>query len=464
MSDVTASKKVEEPENPNATAAAAFGSQLDEITDALGILYIKNNASGRHKFLDKWPDIAQYIFGETLIKYDHEGTKDRAHRAELEEEADQRRVLLKDTIREMVDKSVDAGVLKFDYVGQVIDQFGPDLSPYLYSEAVIERVRPGLLAKRKTEKEADDQAASDSSDQADEDIRIKERASHNPQESLYDDQKLSAEESDILSNTDDQYDAVKPIELSESIETPREGIKEDVNLPGDEQARAEQEEKQKLDDQKEEAKTQATDSKPPMPSEMSELDNIRPIETQTLVDSSEPKADKSEDAVAAEGGNPAPELPKTSEASNPAPELPKAPEVSNPAPEIPKATEASNPAPDLQKEVAVQEDKPNEDIVAPEAVTPPVADVDVQPLNVTPELESVKPIETPLQPETPVVPKDESKDAAPAPAAASASASEEKGAAPSVFHRKLAEKPKKPKGYYMDIFNGLAKETKQETS
>ncbi len=458
MSDVTASKTVEEPENPNATAAAAFGKQLDEITDALGILYIKNNASGRHKFLDKWPDIARYVFGDTLIKYDHDGTKDRAHRAELEEEADQRRVLLKQTIREMHDKSVDAGVLKFDYVGQVIDQFGPDLSPYLYSEAVIERVRPGLLAKRKTEKEVDDQAASDSSDQADEDIRIKERASHNPQESLYDDQKLSAEESDILSNTDDQYDAVKPIELSESIETPREGIKEDVNLPGDEQARAEQEEKQNLDAQKEEAKTQATDSKPPMPTEMSELDNIRPIETQTLVDSSEPKADKPEDAVTVEGGNPAPELPKTSEVSNPAPELPKAAEASNPAPEIPKATEVSNPAPELKKEVAVQEDKLNEDIVAPEAVTPPVADVDVQTPNVTPEIESVKPIETPLQPETPVVPKDESKDAAPAPAP------EEKDAAPSVFHRKLAEKPKKPKGYYMDIFNGLAKETKQETS
>lgn len=226
MSDNQAEEKSkqDEYEQPKANAMAAFSDRFDELEEALSLLYIRNNASGRNKFREKWPNVARYIFGEQLIQYDNEGTQDIEHRRKLEEEAGQRRILLKATMVELVDKSVDSGQLQFDYVGSVIDEFGPDLSKFLYAEDVIERVRPGLLAKSQADKDARDKDAADEQEAKDEGLRQRsaqyagagETGQSKPAEETPEEKRLSAEEKNLLRNApedeDTALDSVRPID------------------------------------------------------------------------------------------------------------------------------------------------------------------------------------------------------------------------------------------------------------
>jgi len=230
-------------ENPTDNSMAAFSPEMNELEDALSLLYIRKNASGRNKFREKWPDVALYLFGETLIKYDYEGTQDWDHRSKLEEEAGQRRVLLKETIVEIIDKSVDSGVLQFDYVSTVINQFGIGLSKSLYAEDVIERVRPGHSSPVQNEE--------DTPDQGDVDPPA-------PSQPKAEDEKLSAEEKSILSNTaeaektspqpseaaletqdsiieppkadatDEPFDSVQPIQTESTVEKQPEPVQEEA--------------------------------------------------------------------------------------------------------------------------------------------------------------------------------------------------------------------------------------------
>ncbi len=148
MGENAAPEEGDELEEQHDASKAAFSDHLENLTESLNLLFIRNNASGRNKFRDKWPHIASYIFGEELIQCDNEGTPDRERRKKLEEEAGDRRIELKATIIEARQKSVDKGVLQFEYVGEIIDRYGADVSPYIYAESIIERVRPGLLATR----------------------------------------------------------------------------------------------------------------------------------------------------------------------------------------------------------------------------------------------------------------------------------------------------------------------------
>ncbi|GEM_PF-6419984 len=174
---------------PATNSMAAFSSQLNNLTDALDMLYIKYNASGRNKFREKLPSIAKYIFGETLIKYDDDGFEDVEHRNQLEQEADDRRIDLKVTLLEIIDKSVNSGSLQFEYVGEIIDKHGAEVSQFLYADDIIERVRPGLLATIETvESKADDSV-----------IKTETQPSLNQDETL-EEPKLSEEEASILSN------------------------------------------------------------------------------------------------------------------------------------------------------------------------------------------------------------------------------------------------------------------------
>lgn len=139
-----------------ASSKAAFSSSLDDLTAALSLLFIRNNASGRNKFREKWPQVALYLFGEDLIRYDNEGATEfehREHRTKLEEEAGLRRIDLKRTIAELEEKSVKSGALEFEYVGSVIDKYGAEISVLLYAENIVERVRPGLVSKKKAEQQ-----------------------------------------------------------------------------------------------------------------------------------------------------------------------------------------------------------------------------------------------------------------------------------------------------------------------
>ncbi len=197
---------------PKVDMMAAFSDKTQSLLDALKVLYIRYNASGRNIFRNKWPEVAEYLFGEELIKYDYEGTNDHERRSELELAAGERRIELKATIAEIVEKSVDKGVLQFDYVGQIIDKYGASISRYLYAEDVIERVRPGILAKYKGDIEAKEDSKQKAQDVLDEEISAKAgnqadlpSLDQNIAEESEFEQKLSVEEKEILSNIDDDY-------------------------------------------------------------------------------------------------------------------------------------------------------------------------------------------------------------------------------------------------------------------
>lgn len=209
----------EADEKPKADELAAFSPRMQELYEALSLLYIDSNASGRNKFRDKWPDVALYLFGETLIEYDNDGPADWNHRKKLEDEANQRRVLLKVTIDELIEKSVDSGMLQFEYVGQVIDQFGPDLSQYLYAVDVIERVRPGILANAQKNKDDDAQSKVDAQNKSDQEKRDFSAAHASPGETSLketpEEKPLSPEEKTLLSNPIEQQTETPEPEFSD---------------------------------------------------------------------------------------------------------------------------------------------------------------------------------------------------------------------------------------------------------
>ena len=236
-------ENTEEGEKPAANSMAAFSDKLTDVGDALDLLYITKNVSGRLKFREKWPEVADYLFGPELIKYDTEGVEDKEHRAQLEEEANDRRIALKATIAEIVDKSVDAGSLLFDYVGEVIDTYGVYISTYLYAEDVVERVRPGLLATRETKSDdsesqegqsgqaeavpGDDLADTTSISNVSEDLNIEKddmadtavvaeekEEKEEGEKAPVSDEKLSDEEKALLSNSVEISEDVKPIETA----------------------------------------------------------------------------------------------------------------------------------------------------------------------------------------------------------------------------------------------------------
>ena len=200
---------------PVSNSMAAFSNKLNDLSESLDLLYIINNASGRHKFREKWPDVAEYMFDEQLTAYDVDGfnTEQREHRAKLEEEADMRRIELKTTISELVEKSVESGSLQFDYVGSVIDKYGAVIAQYLYEKNIIERVRPGSLDVIETKEDGskdtrqldNDMPQSSVSQQAQAQASSPAEASA---EEVQEEAKLSELEKEILSNQVQISDAV----------------------------------------------------------------------------------------------------------------------------------------------------------------------------------------------------------------------------------------------------------------
>ncbi len=223
-------KKATNEETPTANSMAAFSDKLNDLGEALGLLYIIKNSSGRNKFREKWPEISEYLFGSTLINYDINGCDDKEQRAKLEEEANERRIMLKTTISEIVDKSVESGSLMFDYVGEVLDKYGADISVFLYAEDVIERVRPGLLATRKEISDKQETASdsdkalkvqtpetSSKADITNNNDDVNETTPIEEEQILKPDEKLSSEEKSLLSNNADTKEKGKENNIEPAI-------------------------------------------------------------------------------------------------------------------------------------------------------------------------------------------------------------------------------------------------------
>ncbi|MCB1591256.1 MAG: hypothetical protein KDI90_02270 [Alphaproteobacteria bacterium] len=158
------------------TARRAFGEKLEEFKEALSVLYIVRNLSGRLKFAEKWPGAAEYIFGSDLIELDTRGPSSEEEfdlRAELENKAEERRIEIKGVLGDLKEKSVDSGVLKFEYVGKMIERFGGKIARLFYSDTVIERVSPGLLARLEEERKQEEAEKEAERQRIDDEIRAR---------------------------------------------------------------------------------------------------------------------------------------------------------------------------------------------------------------------------------------------------------------------------------------------------
>ncbi|MCF8495073.1 MAG: hypothetical protein K9G62_00215 [Alphaproteobacteria bacterium] len=120
------------------------GERFEELYEALDILYIRNNISGRLQFLKAWPAVAAHVFGQELIVADTEGTDDRKGRAVLEGEAENRRASLLILMKNLEAKSASDGVLQKEYVSGVVQTLGIEIARILYAEKITERFTPDL--------------------------------------------------------------------------------------------------------------------------------------------------------------------------------------------------------------------------------------------------------------------------------------------------------------------------------
>jgi hypothetical protein len=121
-----------------------LADQYPVFLEALELLYVGENLSGRLMFLKEWPHAAQFIFGFELIEYDIKGTQDIARRRVLEDEADGRRVQFLDLLTDIENKSVDKGALKKQHIEYVVNTIGLEASQYIYAARTLEKLYPSI--------------------------------------------------------------------------------------------------------------------------------------------------------------------------------------------------------------------------------------------------------------------------------------------------------------------------------
>lgn len=116
--------------------------RFKDFREALEVLFIADNISGRLKFAEAWPAAAPYVFGEELMNFDREGVQDRTRRAALELEAEERRLGLIETLEVLEEKSVVSGILQMEFVGNLIRLLGRECALYVYGGKVVDRFAP----------------------------------------------------------------------------------------------------------------------------------------------------------------------------------------------------------------------------------------------------------------------------------------------------------------------------------
>lgn len=119
-----------------------MAERFADFYEALDRLYIQGNISGRLKFIEEWPVAAPLIMGDVLITYDVEGAEDREHRAQLEQDAEQRRNEMLSALADIEEKSLDKGALQIDYVRGIIEKYGRDLALVIYAERIVDKIIP----------------------------------------------------------------------------------------------------------------------------------------------------------------------------------------------------------------------------------------------------------------------------------------------------------------------------------
>jgi hypothetical protein len=119
-----------------------LSDQFEEFKEALEVLYVSGNLSGRVKFAQSWAAPASYILGDELIRQDMEGTQDKEQRAKLEEQAEERRLALLEFMDGVERNSVHEGTLQIDYVRGAIETMGRPISLLIYGQKIVDRFAP----------------------------------------------------------------------------------------------------------------------------------------------------------------------------------------------------------------------------------------------------------------------------------------------------------------------------------
>ncbi|MEZ5814506.1 MAG: hypothetical protein R3E13_07315 [Alphaproteobacteria bacterium] len=146
-----------------------MSDQFEEFKEALEVLYVSGNLSGRVKFAQSWAAPASYLLGDELIRQDMEGTQDKERRAELEEQAEERRLALLEFMDGVERNSVHEGTLQIDYVRGAIEKMGRPISLLIYGQKIVDRFAPPTaeeLAAASAEAEMEGGVAADVSQEA----------------------------------------------------------------------------------------------------------------------------------------------------------------------------------------------------------------------------------------------------------------------------------------------------------
>jgi hypothetical protein len=120
--------------------------KFEVLREAIQILYIRGNQSGRIYFNKEWPDVAAYILGHELIRIDTHGSDDKELRKDLEEEAEERQYGLLNIFETLEDNSAKSGVLQTDFVEGVVTSLGRELSLLVYTDKIVDRFAPAGAA------------------------------------------------------------------------------------------------------------------------------------------------------------------------------------------------------------------------------------------------------------------------------------------------------------------------------
>ena len=133
----------------------------EEILDALDILYIKGNLSGRLRFHEAWPVMGGQILGEELLEFDQNGVTDFERRKVLEEEAEDRRLAMIEKISVIPENSVEKGTMQVDYIESTVKEFGRDLALEIYASKIVDRFIPPAPVVEEEQEETDVEAVAD---------------------------------------------------------------------------------------------------------------------------------------------------------------------------------------------------------------------------------------------------------------------------------------------------------------
>ncbi len=130
-------------EPPESLESILLSEQYADFKEALEVLYIEGNINGRQRFTKKWPDVAAHVLGDALIEFDDKGVLNDAQREQrenLEDEAEERRLALITLISPVLEESVHEGVLKIEYVTNIIHQVGRKIAFLIFNDEIVEKL------------------------------------------------------------------------------------------------------------------------------------------------------------------------------------------------------------------------------------------------------------------------------------------------------------------------------------